>query len=99
MICCGQIHAENGKAEACEIDLVEPSNIPKLFDWAETVFGPVDILVNNAAHYEKSDTIFTTSPDTLKSTFDVNTRAAVLLIAEFVGAARTGRLDGGASST
>ena len=78
------IHAEKGKAEACEIDLVEPSNIPQLFDWAEAVFGPVDILINNAAHYEKSDTIFTTSPDTLKSTFDVNTQAAVLLIAEFV---------------
>ena len=78
------IRAENGKAEACEIDLVEPSNIPKLFDWVEAVFGPADILVNNAAHYEKSDTIFTTSPDTLKSTFEVNTHAAVLLIAEFV---------------
>ena len=80
----GSIRSEGGRAESCEADLTDPSNIPHLFNWVEAVFGPVDILVNNAAHYDKSDTIFTASPDTLDQTFDVNTRAAVLLIAEFV---------------
>lgn len=78
------IHAGGGKAAACEIDLTEPENVPRLFDWVEETFGPVDILVNNAAHYEKADTIFTTTADTLKQTFDVNVHAAALLIAEFV---------------
>jgi 3-oxoacyl-[acyl-carrier protein] reductase len=78
------IRSENGQAEACEADLFDPASIPGLFDWVETVFGPVDVLVNNAAHYDRSDTIFTISQNTLDQAFNVNTRAAVLLIAEFV---------------
>lgn len=78
------IHSEGGRADACEADLNNLSSISELFDWVETVFGPVDILVNNAAHYDKSDTIFTILPDTFDQAFGVNTRAAVLLIAEFI---------------
>jgi len=78
------IHALGGRAEAYEADLNEPAVIPQIFDWAETVFGPVDVLVNNASHYDDSDTIFTTSVEVLESAFGVNMRAAVLLIAEFV---------------
>jgi 3-oxoacyl-[acyl-carrier protein] reductase len=46
------LHAINGiggAAQAWEADLAEPENIPRLFDRAEEAFGPVDILVNNAA--------------------------------------------------
>jgi len=78
------IRSENGRAQAYECDLVDPASIPLLFDWAESVFGPVDILVNNAAHYDRLDTIFDISPEVLDRTFDVNVRAAVLLIAEYV---------------
>ncbi len=39
-----------GRIEACEADLTDPPVIPRLFDQAEAVIGPVDILVNNAAH-------------------------------------------------
>jgi 3-oxoacyl-[acyl-carrier protein] reductase len=78
------IRSENGQAEAREVDLTDPANIPGLFDWVETVFGPVDILVNNAAHYADSDTIFSITADVLDQSFDVNVRAAVLLTAEFV---------------
>lgn len=39
-----------GKIEAWEADLTDPAVIPQLFDHAEKSFGPVDILVNNAAH-------------------------------------------------
>jgi len=35
-----------------EGDLADPSTIPRLFDHAERRFGPVDILINNAAHSE-----------------------------------------------
>lgn len=78
------IHALGGRAEAYEADLNDPAVIPQIFDWAQTVFGSVDVLVNNASHYDDSDTVFTTSVETLDRAFNVNVRAAVLLIAEFV---------------
>ncbi len=44
-----------GSCIAIESDLADTANIPMLFNRAETQFGPVDILVNNAA-YGKCDT-------------------------------------------
>jgi 3-oxoacyl-[acyl-carrier protein] reductase len=78
------IRASGGRAEAREADLTDPDGVPRLFDWAEASFGPVDVLVNNAAHYEDPDTIFTVSASSLDRTFAVNMRASVLLAAEFV---------------
>jgi len=73
-----------GRAESREADLTNPEIVPQLFDWVEASLGPVDILVNNAAHYEDPDTIFTVSAQSLERAFAVNTRASVLLITEFV---------------
>lgn len=42
------IRASGGQAEAVEGDLSQPMTIPLLFERVEAVFGPVDILVNNA---------------------------------------------------
>jgi len=44
------IRAQGGRAEAWEADLADPAVIPELFDRAEGAFGPVEVLVNNAAH-------------------------------------------------
>ena len=44
------IREADGQAEAWEMDLTEPANIPQLFDRAEAALGPVDILINNATH-------------------------------------------------
>ena len=44
------IRERGGKAEAWEADLSNPAVIPELFDRAEKAFGPVDVLINNAAH-------------------------------------------------
>ena len=44
------IRQRGGKIEAWEADLAEPSILPQLFDRAEKAFGPVDVLINNAAH-------------------------------------------------
>ena len=44
------IRERGGKIEAWEADLADPAVIPQLFDRAERAFGPVDILINNAAH-------------------------------------------------
>jgi 3-oxoacyl-[acyl-carrier protein] reductase len=45
-----QIKSSGGQAEAWEADLSDPQVIPQIFDRAEAAFGPVTILVNNAAH-------------------------------------------------
>jgi 3-oxoacyl-[acyl-carrier protein] reductase len=44
------IRQQGGRAEAWEADLADPEVIPQLFVRAETSLGPVDVLVNNAAH-------------------------------------------------
>jgi 3-oxoacyl-[acyl-carrier protein] reductase len=44
-----------GRCVAIEADLADPATIPMLFDEAERQFGPVEILVNNAA-YGRCDT-------------------------------------------
>lgn len=49
------IQGFGGSAVAMEADLEDAKNIPLLFSKAEEIFGPVDILVNNAA-YGKCDT-------------------------------------------
>jgi 3-oxoacyl-[acyl-carrier protein] reductase len=45
----GEIREQGGHAEAWEADLAEPDVVTRLFDQAERAFGPVDVLVNNAA--------------------------------------------------
>ena len=54
------IEESGGKCIAIEADLVDTKNIPMLFDQAEKHFGPVDIVINNAA-YGKCDTFIPAS--------------------------------------
>jgi 3-oxoacyl-[acyl-carrier protein] reductase len=49
------IRDQGGQAESWEADLAGSAVIPELFDRAEQAFGPVEILVNNAAEY-RADT-------------------------------------------
>jgi 3-oxoacyl-[acyl-carrier protein] reductase len=78
------IRERGGRAMAIAGDLSDPATIPALFDRVEETYGRVDVLVNNAAHCEDPDTIFTTSAGSIDRTFGVNTRATVLMMAEFV---------------
>jgi 3-oxoacyl-[acyl-carrier protein] reductase len=78
------IRDRGGQAEAWEADLADPSNIPRIFDRAERAFGPVEVLVNNAAYETWPTTIFTVDAQNIDQHFAVNTRAVVLMIAEFV---------------
>jgi 3-oxoacyl-[acyl-carrier protein] reductase len=63
------IRAGGGVIEAWEADLADPTGIPDLFERAEKTFGPVDVLINNAAHSD---------PDTFlpQSQLDSDSRAA-----------------------
>ncbi len=81
----GEIQSSGGYAAAWEADLNDPATIVSLFDRAEAAFGPVDILINNAAYCAPhSDTIFATSAESIDRHFAVNVRASVLMIAEYV---------------
>jgi len=44
------IRADGGRIEAWEVNLVDPSVVSDSFDRAERAFGPVNVLINNAAH-------------------------------------------------
>lgn len=92
------IRDAGGRAEAFEADLGDPATVPILFDRAEALFGPVEILVNNAAHW-KPDTFLpefayrerlwpagllpAVTAASHDRSFAVNSRAIALLIAEF----------------
>lgn len=78
------IRAEGGEADAFEADLLEAANIGRVFDFAEMRFGPVEVLVNNAAHCEEQDTVHSVSAEGIDRTLAVNARVSLLLTAELV---------------
>lgn len=45
-----EIRAAGGRVAAIEADLADPASAPMLFEHAEQTFGPVDLLINNAAY-------------------------------------------------
>ncbi|WP_433263878.1 SDR family NAD(P)-dependent oxidoreductase [Actinosynnema sp. CS-041913] len=83
-----------GRAHALEIDLTDVGAPALLFDTAEELFGPVDVLVNNASGWVQ-DTFLANetdqfgrvqravTPQTFDAQFAVDARAGALLIAEF----------------
>ncbi|WP_308258550.1 SDR family NAD(P)-dependent oxidoreductase [Saccharothrix obliqua] len=83
-----------GRAHAVEADLADVSAPAMLFDTAERVFGPVDVLVNNASGWVQ-DTFLANevdqfgrvqravTPQTFDAQFAVDARAGAVLIAEF----------------
>jgi 3-oxoacyl-[acyl-carrier protein] reductase len=78
------IRKEGGAVAAMEADLVNPNNVTLLFDRAEAEFGHVDVLVNNAGYYSDADSTIDLTSDIIDQTYAVNTRATLLLTAEFI---------------
>ncbi len=74
--------SDGGKGIVSAADLTVAEEIPRLFDAAE-VLGPVEVLVNNAAHCESPDDVMTATAAGLDRHFAVNARAAALLMREF----------------
>jgi 3-oxoacyl-[acyl-carrier protein] reductase len=86
-----------GKIEVVAADLAEPEVIPRLFDQAEKMHGPVDVLINNAACdvpdtfaplNDKGRTVWDSpiapiTSDSHDRHFAVNSRAVALMMAEF----------------
>ncbi len=93
------IRDAGGWAEAWEADLAAPDTIPELFERANRIFGPVDVLVNNAAvGGSPKDTFLpvdlkardefgrdtrTVTGESRDRHFAVNSRAVALMMAEF----------------
>jgi len=78
-----KIVSAGGTATSVAADLADPRAVPGLFDRIEAQLGPVEVLVNNAAHCETPDTVGSITAEAIDRHFAVNTRAPVLLIAEF----------------
>ena len=89
------IRRAGGQASWVSGDLADFDTIPKIFAHAEDAFGPVSVLVNNAAHCELPDTILSVSGASIDRHFRVNTRAAVLLMSEFTRRFRQHNLEEG----
>lgn len=64
------IRSTGGNVEALEADLGLPETVPALFDAVERAFGGVEILVNNAAHWEPGT--FIPAGEPLENTFSVS---------------------------
>ena len=80
-----EIRASGGRAEAIQADVSAPAQVAALFDQAATLFGGVDVLVNNAGVMqtgfvplsETNDALFDRIVDTnLKGTFNTMRVAA-----------------------
>lgn len=70
-------------AAGMPLDLADPTAAHTLFEAANAELGPLDILINNAAHSER-DGIEALTADRLDAAYAVNLRATALLCAEFV---------------
>jgi 3-oxoacyl-[acyl-carrier protein] reductase len=93
----GRLREHAVRVESAEVDLADPRAIPQLFDRVEKHLGPVDILINNAAHSVADSFIPLRSPgedwagrnlstvdaDSHDRHFAVNSRAVALLTAEY----------------
>jgi 3-oxoacyl-[acyl-carrier protein] reductase len=89
-----EITSAGGRVSAIEADLGDGGVPATLFDAAESAFGPVDILINNASGWIgdtfRADTVDRlgrstrrVSTGTIDRVFAVDARASALMIAEF----------------
>jgi NAD(P)-dependent dehydrogenase (short-subunit alcohol dehydrogenase family) len=86
-----ELRANGAEAQSILGDLSDADEAPAIIGRAAACFGPLDILVNNAAIFE-DDTIETLSAERLDRHMAVNLRAP-LLLAQFFAAQIDGKSD------
>jgi short-subunit dehydrogenase len=86
------IRAEGGEAVACHLDLADPASVDRFTKEAEAAFGPVEILVSNAAKIQPG-TALETSPEDFEEVLRVNIGGAQRLVRAF-GAGMVARRRG-----
>lgn len=82
-VVAAEARAVGAQVALAPADLADPTRARPLFDTIEAALGPVDILVNSAAHFERPDSVFDVSAGTFDRYFAVNSRAPALLMQEF----------------
>jgi 3-oxoacyl-[acyl-carrier protein] reductase len=75
------INAQGGRAMAARADMGKPAEITRLFDAAEERFGPLAILVNNAAIYRQTPLAEITDEE-YESVFAINVRGVLFALRE-----------------
>jgi len=84
-----EINAQGGHAEAIAADLSVESETATLIARAGSAMGPLDLLVNNAALFER-DEVHTTTKESWDRHMDVNLRAPFILTQAFASARAEG---------
>ncbi|MFH9133635.1 SDR family NAD(P)-dependent oxidoreductase [Streptomyces sp. NPDC017524] len=82
---------ELGDAITVAADLSAPDSADRLFDEVEGRLGPVDVLVNNAAHCESPDTVDALTASGLERHYRINVAAPALLTSALAHRARADR--------
>jgi NAD(P)-dependent dehydrogenase (short-subunit alcohol dehydrogenase family) len=77
------ILADGGRAVAIQADVASESDIRRLFDETERLFGTVHCLVNNAGITGLIKPFIETESDTMRRVFDVNVIGSMLCAREF----------------
>jgi NADP-dependent 3-hydroxy acid dehydrogenase YdfG len=77
-----EIRTSGGNAAAFHLDLADAGSITDFAKQAEDAFGPVEVLVSNAARIMPGDA-FETSPDDFESVLRVNVGGAQRLVQAF----------------
>lgn len=90
-----EVEEAGGRTALVEGDLSRPEAPAALFREAERALGPVNVLVNNAAHCESPDTFLDATAAGLDRHFAVNARAPALLVREFAARREREEAKGG----
>ena len=84
------ISAAGGVAIAVQADVSDPRQVAKLFDEAEAAFGPVNLLVNNAATSGPRASVVDVTLDQYAQVFASNVQGPLLCTIEFARRAKGG---------
>jgi 3-oxoacyl-[acyl-carrier protein] reductase len=84
-----QIEAKGGRALTAKADVSDPEAVRRMFDAAETAFGGIDVLVNNAGVMQLS-TIADTDDATFERHMNVNIRGTFNTLREAATRLRNG---------
>jgi short-subunit dehydrogenase len=76
------IRAEGGEAVACHLDLADVDSVGRFAKEAEAAFGPVEVLVSNAAKIQPGSALDTT-PEDFEEALRVNVGGAQRLVRAF----------------
>ena len=91
----GEIEANGGKANAVHLDVTQSESIERFFDAAETSFGPVNVLINNAGVEAGAKTYTMIDEADWDYVIDTNLKSAWLASKRFTERVQANELSSG----